>query len=85
MSNFIDDIIDHSDQICKLKIVIEFLMERDPEGDWQDMPLYKKWKKSHYSLLSREVDILITALDQRCQQLERQVYVKKYVQPSLFE
>ena len=85
MSNFIDDIIDHSDRISKLKIAIGVLTDWEPEGDWQDMPLYKKWKKSHYSLLSREFDILTTALNQRCQELQRQKAVKKYVQPSLFE
>ena len=76
--------IDHSDQISKLKISIAFLMEWEPDGDWQDMPLYKKWEKSHYSLNTREFNTLTTALEKAHRELERQMYVKKYVQPNLF-
>ena len=78
------EIIDHSDRLARLQVLVSLLKDWEPDGKWCQTVLFRKWQKFRHSLTVRESDALLHALEKRHRELERQVYAKKYVQPNLF-
>lgn len=75
-------IINHSDRIARLSVLIQVLQELDPDGAWQHAPLLLAYLRDHYCLHLSQAEQLEIYL---AEQLEHAEANFSYQQIELFE
>ena len=48
------EIIDYSDELGRVSALVSLLTDLDPNGKWKNDAIYKKWRRSRYSLTQRQ-------------------------------
>lgn len=79
------EIIDYSDKLGRVSALVLLLTDFDPDGQWQRNAIYKKRKRSRYSLTQNQFLALSVFLETEWERVQPKPGAKTYVQINLLE